>query len=125
MLEIEPGPTDDGLRQRQTYLGLAGLVDSYLQPQYAQLARNDRLLRDGENVTHETRVAIRRIRSTLRVFDTLFEPTRAAHLDTSLKWYADLLGTVRDLDIATARVERQLDDIPDELPSDGASEDLI
>lgn len=87
--------------------GVGGLVDDYLRAQYERLAWGDLRLRRGEDVVHKTRVAVRRIRSTLRVFAPLFD-SRAAHLDAELSWYADVLGHVRDLGVVRRTVGADL-----------------
>jgi CHAD domain-containing protein len=89
--------------------GLAGVVDDYLQRQYDALAFGDLHMRRGDNAVHKTRVAVRRVRSTLRIFAALFDQDRAARLDGELRWYAELLGAVRDLDIARRRLEEDLE----------------
>ena len=69
----------------------------------------------AENVVHPTRVAVRRLRSTIRVFADLFEPSEAEHLEEELVWWADLLGRVRDLDILAERQAALLAELPAEL----------
>jgi CHAD domain-containing protein len=53
---------------------------------------------------HDARVALRRVRSHLRTFDSLFPKGWADELRTDLSWYADELSHLRDLDVMTARV---------------------
>jgi CHAD domain-containing protein len=72
-------------------------------------------LRAGENVVHTTRVAARRLRSTLRVFSGLFDASEAGRLDVELLWWAGLLGRVRDLDILAQRQAALLAELPPEL----------
>ena len=72
-------------------------------------------LRAGENVIHQTRVAVRRLRSTIRVLSELFDPSEAAHLEEGLVWWAGLLGAVRDMDILAQRQVALLDELPAEL----------
>ena len=50
------------------------LVGSYLRTQCRVILGAETALRAGEDVVHPTRVAIRRLRSTLRVFGELVEP---------------------------------------------------
>ncbi len=95
--------------------GLAGVVDDYLQVQYDAFIDGDLGLRRDENRIHPTRVAIRRLRSTLRVFAALFEPPAAAHFQTELAWYAGLLGAVRDLDVQAERLAEQLATLPEDF----------
>ena len=72
-------------------------------------------LRAGENVVHQARVALRRLRSTIRVFADLFDASEAAHLEEELVWWAGLLGEVRDLDILAQRQAALLAELPAEL----------
>ncbi|SEQ80862.1 CHAD domain-containing protein [Microlunatus flavus] len=94
---------------------LRDLVAAYLTEQLTVLVDAPALIRAGEDVTHPTRVAVRRIRSTLRVFPELFEVPKAGRLDDELQWWAGLLGAVRDLDVQTGRLSAALDTVPDEL----------
>ncbi len=109
--------------RRASPAGLPGLVDDYLRAQYERMAQGDLELRRGENVVHRTRVAVRRTRSTLRIFAPLLDRDRAAELDRQLSWYAEVLGRVRDLDIVRQLVERDLaddsDDVLDARATDG------
>ena len=47
---------------------LRDLIGAYLAEQCTVIVDAEPALRDGENVVHVTRVAVRRLRSTLRVF---------------------------------------------------------
>jgi CHAD domain-containing protein len=94
--------------------GLAGLVDDYLAAQYEAIVTGDVGLRRDHNLVHPTRVAIRRLRSTLRVFSDLFDPARSDALERELVWYAGLLGAVRDLDVQTKRLMEHLEHLHDD-----------
>ncbi len=94
---------------------LRGLVAAYLTEQLTVLVDAPARVRAGEDVTHPTRVAVRRVRSTLRVFPELFEVPKAGRLDDELQWWAGLLGEVRDLDVQSARLGAALDAVPVEL----------
>jgi CHAD domain-containing protein len=59
---------------------------------------------DPEGV-HQARVAIRRLRSDLRTFNTLVEPAWAGGLQGELRWLAGELGKVRDADVLLDRLE--------------------
>lgn len=72
-------------------------------------------LRAGEPVVHRTRVAVRRLRSTVRVFADAFEPAAVQKLETELVWLAGALGEVRDLDILGERLADRLQKLPAEL----------
>jgi CHAD domain-containing protein len=90
---------------------ITDLVGHYLRVQYDALVAGDLGLRSGEDVVHPTRVATRRIRSVLRVFRDLFDEYRASHLDGELKWYATLLGRVRDTEVLRTRLDRAVHDL--------------
>ena len=77
---------------------LRDLVADFLTVQLTVLVDAPTHIRAGDDVTHPTRVAARRTRSTLRVFPELFEVPKAGRLDEELQWWAGVLGEVRDLD---------------------------
>lgn len=91
------------------------VVGEYLSEQCTVIIDSENQLRGGENVIHKTRVAVRRLRSTMRVFPELFDPSEAGHLEEELVWWASLLGNVRDMDILAQRQAALLDDLPAEL----------
>ena len=78
-------------------------LTAYLDAQVQAIVAGDVWLRRGLDPIHSTRVGIRRFRSTLRVFKTLFDPTTATHLDAELSWYAGVLGEVRDRQVQRSR----------------------
>jgi CHAD domain-containing protein len=91
-------------------------VADYLSAQIDDIVLGDAGLRYGADPIHDTRVAIRRVRSTLRVFAKLFDDRDAAdELESDLKWFAALLGEVRDCQVQRGRFEGALDRLPDEL----------
>ncbi len=94
---------------------LADLVGGYLTEQCTVIIDAEPKIRAGENVIHVTRVAVRRLRSTIRVFDDLFDQTKAQALEEELVWWAGLLGAVRDLDILQASLTERLAGLPPEL----------
>lgn len=94
---------------------LIGVVRSYLAEQHDAIVAGDLGLRRHHSVVHVTRVATRRYRSALHVFGDLFDADRAAFLDTELKWYAGVLGAVRDLQVLGDLLRAELADLPDEL----------
>ena len=93
---------------------LNDLIGAYIAEQCTVIIDAEDRLRVGENVVHTTRVAVRRLRSTIRVFADLFDVPQAGALEDELVWWAGLLGEVRDLDILTARLLDLLDDLPPE-----------
>ncbi|MEO3872827.1 CYTH and CHAD domain-containing protein [Nonomuraea sp. B12E4] len=94
---------------------------AYLRRQRDQLLTYDPLVRladhDDDSV-HKMRVAVRRTRSLLRTHARLLDRDRAGALDAELKWLADTLGDVRDLEVLTARFDRRLADRPAGLGAD-------
>src|ERR1700757_162392 len=90
------------------------LID-YLNAQIDRIAEGDAELRRGRDPIHETRVAIRRLRSTLRVFAKTLDTSEIGDIDSELKWFAGLLGEVRDCQVQESRLSEALDDVPDEL----------
>jgi len=91
------------------------LIGAYLAEQCTVLIDSEAQLRAGEDVVHTTRVAVRRLRSTIRVFADLFDQAEADHLESELIWWATLLGEVRDLDILAERQAALLTALPPEL----------
>jgi CHAD domain-containing protein len=91
------------------------LLGDYLAEQCTVIIDSEAELRAGENVIHTTRVAVRRLRSTIRVFADFFDPTEAARLEEELVWWAGLLGKVRDMDILTQRLQALISELPPEL----------
>ncbi|MFY2787529.1 CHAD domain-containing protein [Rhodococcus sp. MALMAid1271] len=90
------------------------LLTDYLDEQVQAIVAGDVYLRRGLDPIHSTRVAIRRYRSTLRVFGSLFEDESAAHLESELSWYANILGEVRDRQVQRARFAAALRELPPE-----------
>jgi len=95
--------------------GLAGIVADYLDAQFLVLVGQDVELRRGRDAVHGTRTATRRYRSALRIFAPLMDADRAAHLDAELKWYAEVLGRLRDRHVLRAHLDAAVDELPPEL----------
>lgn len=76
--------------------------------------RGDVRLRRGDDAIHSTRVAIRRLRSVLRVVD-VFDADRVTLLDAELRWLSVVLGGVRDTDVLREHLVAAVDDLPDEV----------
>lgn len=73
-------------------------LHAYLRSQHDAILGGDLELRRGGDAIHSTRVAVRRLRSALRVVD-VSDPDRTAALDAELSWLSKLLGQVRDLQV--------------------------
>ncbi|MDN5771745.1 MAG: CHAD domain-containing protein [Microlunatus sp.] len=91
------------------------LIRAYLAEQCTVIGENESALRQREPVVHPTRVAARRLRSTLRTYAAAVDPARAGELTDELVWFAGLLGQVRDRDILSARLTADLAELPSEL----------
>jgi CHAD domain-containing protein len=91
------------------------VIGDYVAEQCTVIIDSEAELRAGEDVIHKARVAVRRLRSTIRVFADLFDAEQAARLEEELVWWAGLLGKVRDMDILTQRQQALLAELPPEL----------
>jgi CHAD domain-containing protein len=91
------------------------VIRAYLAEQDDALIAGDLTLRRGLGGIHPTRVATRRLRSTLRIFAAYVDPDRAKAFDADLSWYAALLGEVRDREVQRARFGEMIADLPPEL----------
>ncbi len=103
-------PADTGIS------GRAGLVASYLREQCQALLVGDAQLRDdpAPGPVHRTRVAVRRLRATLRLFPHVLALPEAdrVHVDQELRWLGGLLSPVRDADVLGVRLRNELDRLP-------------
>ncbi|MFZ0905715.1 MAG: CYTH and CHAD domain-containing protein [Mycobacterium sp.] len=88
---------------------------SYLGAQIDAVVAGDLGLRRGQDPIHDTRVAIRRLRSTLRVFRKVLDRSAIGDFDGELRWFAALLGDVRDCQVQHRRFTAALDEFPEEL----------
>jgi len=68
--------------------------------------------RDADDAVHKTRVACRRIRSTLRTFGDFFDADQANAFEAELQWYAEVLGNVRDAEVMRARFKAAVAELP-------------
>ena len=87
----------------------------YLGAQIDAIVAGDLGLRRGHDPIHDTRVAIRRLRSTLRVFRKVLDRSVIGDFDGELRWFAALLGDVRDCQVQHRRFIAALDEFPEEL----------
>ncbi len=109
------GATSSNGQETKVEPGTVGeLIGAYIAAQCDVLASNDVVLRTGAPQVHKTRVAARRLRSTLRVFDDVVDTAPADDLNTELAWYADLLGKVRDREVLDRRLTTRISDLPPE-----------
>jgi CHAD domain-containing protein len=89
---------------------------AYLAAQIEALTWYDPKARLAEHdAVHRMRVAVRRTRSVLKSYGPLLDRTRTDSLQPELKWLADLLGEVRDLEVLRSRFSGRLEELPDEV----------
>ncbi|SEG72673.1 CHAD domain-containing protein [Thermomonospora echinospora] len=91
--------------------GSAGAaVIGYLSAQVDAVLKFDPKARLAEHdAVHKMRVSVRRIRSALKSYAPLLDAGRIAPLEPELKWLADALGEVRDLEVLRMRFTDRLD----------------
>jgi triphosphatase len=98
---VDLGPT--AVRSDST---IGALVDAVIRRQLGALLAHEPGTRLGEDTEelHDMRVASRRLRAALGVFADILPP-QFAPLEPELKWLADVLGAVRDLDVQLERLD--------------------
>jgi CHAD domain-containing protein len=87
----------------------------YISTQIERIFQGDVGLRRGQDPIHDTRVSIRRLRSTVRVFGKLLDRSAIEGVEEELKWFAGLIGDVRDCQVQRRRFRAALKDLPPEL----------
>ena len=104
------------------YAPASEAIEALLARSVTRLISNHAAARLGdEEGVHQMRVAMRRLRSDLRTFGPLVDPSWSEEVIPELKWLADLLGDVRDLDVLMQRFENHGGDLkPDIQPLFGA-----
>ncbi len=107
VLPVQTGAVTDTAAERA--------IHEYITAQIDMIFAGDVALRRGNDPIHDTRVATRRLRSTLRVFGKLLEGTAIGAIEDELKWYAALLGDVRDCHVQRRRLADQVHELPPEL----------
>jgi len=103
--------------RREPTIGTAAgrALMGYITKQIDAVFDGDLGLRRGSDPIHDTRVAIRRTRSTLRAFGKLLDRDAIGDIDDELKWFAGLLGEVRDCQVQRRRFQEALAQLPPEL----------
>jgi CHAD domain-containing protein len=79
------------------------------------LLRHDPGTRSGDDIEdlHQMRVAVRRMRATLKAARPLLDPAWADGLRAELGWLGRALGPVRDLDVMLLRLRGELAGLPE------------
>jgi CHAD domain-containing protein len=94
----------------------AEIVSRYLSSQLAALLQADPAVRaDLPDAVHAARVAIRRLRSALRVFGSVLAVEPPSDLDDRVSALSAVLGGARDAEVQQARLAKAIEALPSEL----------
>jgi CHAD domain-containing protein len=105
-----------GPERRRGKPGSRPVAEYLAEQQRALLAGDLALRRDDQQAVHRTRVAARRLRSTLRSFrDGATADQADQRLYDEMQWYAGLLGAVRDLQVQESLMLALLEDVSPDL----------
>jgi triphosphatase len=109
---VVPRPSDLGPTSISSTSTLADVAFAVLRRDAGVMLAHEPGTRLGEDIEalHQMRVATRRMRAALRLFETVL-PARAAHVHEELGWLAGVLGAVRDLDIQLENLDRWTEDL--------------
>jgi CHAD domain-containing protein len=89
---------------------------AYLATQIEALTSYDPKVRLAEyDAVHRMRVTVRRIRSVLKSYGPVLDRAETDPLQPELKWLADVLGEVRDLEVLRERFSGRLAELPEEV----------
>jgi|SRR5262245_10231829 len=103
-------------RESKDGLSAGSALHAYLRTQVETLLSYDGRVRvDEPDAVHQMRVATRRLRSALREFAELLDPTVIGDLDEELRWLAGVLGEVRDIEVLRERLLAELAGLPADL----------
>ncbi|HEY2193582.1 MAG TPA: CHAD domain-containing protein [Actinomycetospora sp.] len=104
----------------------AAAVLEYVRTRTAALREQEPLVRlDREDAVHQMRVAVRRLRSALRVYGRVLDRERTRDLGAELKWLAGELAPARDTEVVHARLSALLDEVAEELAADVMAVGLV
>ncbi|MEV6343528.1 CYTH and CHAD domain-containing protein [Actinoplanes sp. NPDC051851] len=85
--------------------GRVNPVFAYAREQRDAIVGYDPAARAGEaDAVHRMRVAVRRLRSTLKTYRRWFPETARTEVDPELRWLARMLGGVRDPQVLTGKL---------------------
>ncbi len=104
---LDPAASDDlGSTEVDAGLTVGAVAFAVLRKQFAAFLRNEPGVRLGENPVylHDMRVASRRLRAALRLFESALPARPAASMRAQLRVVGRALGAARDLDVMIAAV---------------------
>jgi CHAD domain-containing protein len=91
-------------------------VRDYLTAQRDALTQTEPAARDGDvESVHDMRVAVRRLRSTLRTFRGIWGRDTVDPVRAELSWFGGRLGRVRDAQVMAARLDEAVHAEPPEV----------
>jgi CHAD domain-containing protein len=106
-------PTD-AARPRAAWSTAGDVAVGYLADQVdAVLAYDPKVRLQEYDAVHKMRVAVRRTRSILKSYGAVLDRDRTDPVQPELKWLADALGEVRDLEVLRERFTGRLADLAD------------
>lgn len=101
------------------------IVVAYLAEQVGVIQRREAGVRaDAPDAVHKARVAVRRLRSTLRTFRDLLDAERTEALRAELRWLGEELGAPRDAEVLRERLLAHLGELPPEAVVDAVRTSL-
>jgi CHAD domain-containing protein len=100
----------EGLRAEEPYAAAAAKVVSVRARELADHSQNVLDVTDIERV-HDMRVATRRLRAALEIFEPCFPESQHEDALSEVKEVADALGGRRDADVTIAALERFTEDL--------------
>ncbi|MFC1409759.1 CHAD domain-containing protein [Streptacidiphilus sp. N1-12] len=104
----DPGPGPDAPEQPAPG-SIGAAVTALLREQSAQLLALDPAVRaDEPDAVHAMRVAVRRLRSTLRIHRRQFAEEPAGTVAAELRWLGTVLGEARDQEVLGALLAAQI-----------------
>jgi CHAD domain-containing protein/uncharacterized protein YjbK len=91
-------------------------VLAYVRTQFEAIVAQDlRVRQDAEDAVHQMRVATRRLRSVLRVYDRIVDGARTRGLRDGLQWLGRRLAQARDLEVQHEYFRSTVTALPAEL----------
>ncbi|WP_262287061.1 CYTH and CHAD domain-containing protein [Micromonospora sp. MA102] len=103
---IRPAPADPAV---------APVVDYLTTQRDTLVGHHAGALGGDEDAVHDMRVAVRRLRSTLRTFRGLWDRAESEQVRAELRWLGARLGAVRDVQVMAARLADAVHAEPAEL----------
>jgi CHAD domain-containing protein len=108
-------PADPAIPPASDPPTLREVVQQAFTASVRKLLRHDPVVRldAGDEGVHQMRVSTRRLRSDLRTFGPVLDGSDLAPVVDELRWLADALGAVRDLDVLAEGLAEAATDLPE------------